>query len=67
MHYRKTLAKVSIEDDQQQQKEMCSNGELIICSNEVDKICPNGDVEKGRQEKRREANMSKRPPPVPIR
>ena len=46
---------------------MCSNGEIMICSNEVDKICSNGDVEKGRQEKRREANMSKRPPPVPIR
>jgi hypothetical protein len=53
--------------DEQKQKEIYLNGELKICPNEVDKICSNGDLEKSRQEKGREVNLSKRPPPVPIR
>ncbi len=54
-HCRKISTKASIETDERRQK--------VVDDVELS----NGDVEKGRTEKRKETNLSKRPPPVPIR
>ena len=75
MLFRKIKNKVPQEANDQKQKQKCSNGDLKLCSTEMDQnsskeVDQNGsnmDMEKGRIEKRREGNLSKRPPPVPIR